>query len=94
VISDAEKRILKVNQVAHHVDRQDLPTAVAHDLVPNAKSRKHQPAVRDNLAVYDQRPQPFNGEDLMLQIQQRLLFGRSELSPQSEFPQHRSKSVG
>jgi hypothetical protein len=38
VVGDTEQTVLQVDQVALHVDREDLASAIAGDLVANGKA--------------------------------------------------------
>jgi hypothetical protein len=54
VIGNAEQRILQIDHVAEHGDRDDLASAASHDLVAHAEARAQQPAMGDQIPVVDQ----------------------------------------
>jgi hypothetical protein len=53
VIGEAEQRILEIGEIALHVDREDLPPAIARDLVPKAEAGEDETGILGLVAFPD-----------------------------------------
>jgi hypothetical protein len=47
MIGHAKQRILQVDEIAGHVNRQDLAAAIPDIFIPDAKARQDEPGVSD-----------------------------------------------
>ena len=89
MVGDAEQRILQVDDVALHVDRQDLAAAIAGMLVAKGEAGQQQAGILRLVAVPDEILPGFEPPGREWQSEDRLAVGLRQFLPQVKLAHHR-----